>query len=118
METKNSKFLYFLALACCVVPPAATTLYYFPMWYRESQFEIVIPALAVLSFCVCAVPLLKWISAKFKSPAAWMLWSVGFAIFMLLEKIIDQMVAITFVGAVSNIIGAILWVVAEKGGKK
>lgn len=118
MTPKHSKLLKFLALAFCILPPAAATLYYFPMWYRESNFEIVVPAMAVFGFCICAIPLLKWIRAKLKSPAIWMLWSVGYAIFSLLEKIVDQMVVITFVGAVSNIFGAILWWIYERGGKK
>lgn len=116
MKPRTSKFLKGLSMISCIVPPTGATLYYFPVWYEQSRFEIVIPAAAVLSFCLCAAPLLKWISFKIKSPAMWMVWGIAFALFFLLEKIIDQMVIITLFGLAGNVIGAILWKVAG-GGK-
>lgn len=109
------KLLKLFALVFCVAPPAAVTLFFFPVWYAENQFEIVIPAAAVLCFCFCAIPLVKWMGSKLKTPSAWMVWVIMFLVLFALEKIIARMVIISFVGALGNIIGAALWKIAEKG---
>ena len=115
MRTWQRNLLKLLSFCLCVLAPAGATLYYFPILYREHKFEIVLPTVAVLCLCVCMIPLFKWISKKIKSPAVWMVWLIMFFMLYGLEKIISQMVIISGIGAVGNIIGAILWKIASRG---
>ena len=108
-------FLRFLSLVLCTIPPVAVTLHYFPIWYRENQFEVVIPTVAILCFCFCAIPLLRWLRGKIKTPAAWMVWTLMFVVLFLLEKVIDEVIIISGVGAVGNVLGALLWKISSKG---
>lgn len=117
MKRRTSTLLKIISIVLCTVPPAAVTMYYCPEWYRNNRVEMVIPAFAVIAFCFSAIPLIKWVAQKIKTPSAWMMWTGFFAVLFALEKIIEQMVIISLAGAIGNILGAILWKVACKGEK-
>lgn len=116
MKAWKRNLLKVFALAMCTIPPALATIYYFPIWYEESRFEIVIPGVAVMCFCLCSIPLLRWVAKKIKSPSVWMAWTVMAVLLVVMEKIISQLTIICEIGALSNIIGALLWKIAERGG--
>ena len=118
MKTWKRTGLKALSIFLCTVPPAAVTIYYFPIWYEVGRVRALAPAISILCFCVSAVPLIRWLSQKIKTPAAWMIWSVMAAVLIVLMQVIEQMVVISVVGAIGNIIGAILWKIANRGEKK
>ena len=117
MKLWKRKLLKLFSLAICTVPPALATLHYFPIWYKESKFEIVIPGVAVLCFCLCSIPLLRWVIKKIKTPSVWMVWTVMAVLLVAMEKILPQLTIICEIGAVTNIAGALLWKIAERGGR-
>ena len=57
----------------------------------------------------------KYIFSKLKTPSVWLMWSVMWALSELIAKIINEMRVITFVGAICNIIGLILWKLSYVG---
>lgn len=118
MKPWSRNLLRLLSMTLCTVPPMLVTLHYFPIWYRENQFEVVIPTVAIICFCFCAIPLLRWVRGKIKSPAAWMVWTLMLVILFLLEKVISEMIIIAGVGAAGNILGAFLWKLTSKGEDK
>ena len=115
MKLWKRNALKLFSLILCTIPPALATLYYFPIWYRESRFEIVIPGVAVMCFCLCSIPILRWVMKKIKSPAIWMVWTVAAVLLVAMEKILPQLTVICEIGAATNIVGAVLWKLAERG---
>ena len=118
MKTWKRNLLKGFSLFLCTVPAFLATLHYFPIWYRVNAFDIVVPGVAVLCFCVCSIPLLRWIGRALKSPAVWMVWLALAVLLYLVESIISQLIIICSIGAVGNLLGAVLWNVAEKGENK
>ena len=70
--------------------------------------------LLLLSFA--ALPLYNALKAFLRSPAAYTVWLIAFVLFLLLSRIADEMVVISFTGFVGNALGAICYRLAE--GKK
>ena len=115
MKPWKRNLLKLFSLALCTVPPALATIYYFPIWYEESKFEIIIPGVTVICFCLCSIPLLRWVIKRIKTPAVWMVWTVMAVLLVAMEKILPQLTIICEIGAATNIVGALLWKFAEKG---
>jgi Co/Zn/Cd efflux system component len=49
-----------------------------------------------------------------KSPSAPIMWGLLLGLFLALEAIIDEMIIISFVGVTANLIGAVLFKIADK----
>ena len=116
-KTKNSArslLLRALGLALCVIPPAAATLCYFPVWRAEGG-ETLLSGTALLLLTLAAIPIYKLISAHLRSPAAYTVWLIAFLLFLMLSSIAHEMVVISFVGFIGNLVGAILFRLA--GGR-
>ncbi len=116
-ETKNSAkglLLRALGLALCVIPPATATLCYFPVWRAEGG-ETLLSGTALLLLTLAAIPVYKLISAHLRSPAAYTVWLIAFLLFLMLSSIAHEMVVISFVGFIGNLVGAILFRLA--GGR-
>lgn len=113
----RSKVRELLALTVCILPPAAVTLHFFPTWFRVNRVEMVIPGVAVFFLCLAAIPIFRWIWRTLKTPACWMPWVVIWGILELIAPIYQQVRVIVFVGAVSNILGALLFKIG-KGNRK
>lgn len=103
-----------LGLALCVIPPAAAALCYFPVW-RAAGGEVLLSGTTILLLTVAAIPVYKLISAHLRSPAAYTVWLIAFILFALLSNIAHEMVVISFVGFVGNLLGAIVFRLA--GGR-
>ncbi len=114
----NSTFvrfaLHILALSLCILPPALATLYYFPLWQVRGGFALLSGG-AVLLLTLSAIPLMKLITAKIRSAASYVMWSIIFIIFFLLREIADEMTVISFFGAVGNLAGALIFKIAKGG---
>lgn len=118
MKKWKRNLLKGFSLFFCTIPAFLATLHYFPIWYRENAFEIVVPGIAVLCFCLCSIPILRWIGRALKSPAAWMVWLTLAILLCLVQNIISQLIIICSIGAGGNLLGAVLWKIAEKGEDK
>ena len=95
-------------LALCIVPPALATLFYFPVWISKGG-EFVFSGLALILLIFALLPLWRAISKMLKSPAVYTLWLIAFIVFSSLSRIADEMTVISFVGFISNALGAILF---------
>lgn len=118
------RLLRFVALIICIVPPVKVTVGYIPLWLSkekgvEGLASTVIPGFAVIVFLFCAIPLFKYIFSKLKTPSIWLMWSIMWVLSEFVAKIINEMRVITFVGAICNIIGLVLWKLSYIGrGRK
>ena len=110
----RSLLLRALGLVLCVIPPAAATLCYFPVWRAEGG-ETLLSGTALLLLTLAAIPVYKLISAHLRSPAAYTVWLIAFLLFLMLSSIAHEMVVISFVGFIGNLVGAILFRLA--GGR-
>ena len=118
MKKWKRNLLKGFSLFFCTIPAFLATLHYFPIWYREDAFDIVVPGIAVLCFCLCSIPLFRWIERALKSPSVWMMWLALAILLHLLERIFSQVSIICDIGAGGNMLGAVLWKIAEKGEDK
>jgi hypothetical protein len=102
------------ALLIDVGAPLVATMNYFPIWVNRSA-ESTVSGLFLFFAILCAIPLLKYFKRFIKSPSAPVMWGLLFATFLALRSILDEMVVISFVGFVANIIGLVLFKYAERG---
>lgn len=92
------------AVAFDVAAPLTATLTQFPVWVERSS-EATVSGMFLLLALICVIPFLKQIREYFKSPDAWVIWCVLFVFFVVLQNIVQEMLIVTFVGLVSNLIG-------------
>lgn len=104
--------LYALGLIICIAPPAVATLTYFPFW-RDSD-EKAIAGGVLLLLILSAYPLFKWMKRHFSTVASYVLWLILFLLFFSLSKIADEMTVISFIGFVSNLIGALIFYISKR----
>ena len=92
------------AVVLDVAAPLTATLTQFPAWIERSADATVSGLFLILAF-LSAVPFLKQIREYFKSPDAWVIWCVIFSIFVVLQNIVEEMLIVSFVGLIANLIG-------------
>lgn len=108
----KGKIIKTSALVVDVAAPLAATLSQFPVWVDKSSTATV-SGLFVVFALLSAIPLIRVIKAKLKSPAAWIIWTVITVFVIALRTIIDQMAIICLVGLVANLCGAGLHKIGE-----
>ncbi len=110
--------LHIIGFMLCILPPAICTLTYFPLW-KAVGYEQCIAGGGALLLVLCLIPLYKLITRGFAKFSAYVMWLLLFLLFLALSKIADQMIVISFVGFVGNLLGAICFNIAGrlKGGK-
>ena len=121
VKTRNNggfaKFILHIAgLLVCALPPIICTLSYFPLWISGGG-EQMISGGAALLIILAALPFYKFLRKKLESAASYIVWLFIFLFCFLMAKIIDQVTVISFVGLISNLIGAVLLKIGEKLGK-
>ena len=112
-RTTKGKIFKISALVLDVGAPLAATVSQFPVWVDRSAGATV-SGLFVLFALLSAVPFFKQIKAYFKSPSVWVMWCVIFVALIALHAIIDEMLVICAIGALSNVIGAGLYKLGDK----
>lgn len=115
-KTKGN-IIKWVSIVFCVASPLAAILSQFPVWIATSDRATISGIVVVLLFISC-LPFIRVIKEKLKSPAAWLIWTILAALAILLANIIFQMRFVCIVGAISNMIGAILFKWAEYFFKK
>lgn len=109
--------LHIVGFLLCIVPPAVCTLMYFPLW-KEVGYESCIAGGAALLLALALIPLYKLIRKGLASYSSYLMWLLLFLLFLGLSRIADEMTVISFVGFVSNLLGAICFHLAKrKGGR-
>ncbi len=116
MKAKTKRaILFILGFAVSVIPAALAILSYFPIWIERGNGAL-FSGLTFLLLLIASVPLWKAIKRILSSPSAPILWFILFIAFYSLSKIADEMTVISFIGFVSNLIGALLFKLSRKCG--
>jgi predicted MFS family arabinose efflux permease len=105
------------ALAIDVGAPLTATLTQFPLWIEKSA-DATMSGLCLVFALLSCLPFLKQIKEYFKNPSSWMVFTILFFLFVMLRNIIDQMLVVSFVGMVANILGAGLYVLGNHIGER
>ena len=71
-----------------------------------------------LLIILAALPFYKFLQKRLESAASYIIWLIIFLFCFLMEKIIDQVTVISFVGLVSNLVGALLLKIGERFNKE
>lgn len=100
------------ALTLDVGAPLIATLSQFPAWVERSAGSTM-SGLFVVFALLSAIPLFKYVKDIFKSPSAPLLWCIGLALLLALRNIVDEMIIVCFVGAVSNVAGTAIYKIGE-----
>ena len=120
-QRNNSIFvnsvLHIIGLCLCIAPPAVCTLMYFPLWKNADAGTNIAGGCALL-LVLCAMPLFKLLKRHFSSAASYVFWLASFLLFFALSKIAHEMTVISFVGFVSNAVGAVFFAIARRNGAR
>ena len=100
-------------LAFCVLPPMAAILTYFPIWVAKGG-ETVISGFTLLLIIAALIPFWRQLKRLLSSPASYTLWLIAFIAFLALSNIAEDMTVISFVGLIGNLIGAVLYRLADR----
>ena len=107
--------LYSIGLLICTVPVVSSIILYFPIW-KERSAAAALSGFTLLLILAALVPLFSTVKNMLRSPAAYTMWFIAFISFFFLSRIADEMTVISFVGFISNLIGAIFLKAAKKQG--
>lgn len=110
-KTKGN-LLKCLALGVDVGAPLIATLTQFPAWTERSSGATV-SGLFVLFALLSALPLLKQFGSMLKTPSVPVVWAIGCAALFCLRSIVDEMIIICAVGAISNAVGTVMYKYGE-----
>ena len=113
MRNITGILLKFTAVAFSTVPPVIASLSFFPLW-RTNGISAVASGFTLLLLLFSLSPLLKLFTRLLKSPTSRTLWLVLFVTFFLLSKIADEMVIISLVGYIGNLIASLLWQISGR----
>lgn len=102
-----------IALTVCIFPPAIATISYFPVWVVREDTSV-LSGMALLVLTIVLIPLMKYIKEKMESPSAPVIWMISFLLFFLLSKIATEMTIISLIGFISNLIGTLIFKLADK----
>lgn len=107
--TRKAKgnIVYYVGLAVSIAAPLVAAATQFPVW-TENVEPTQISGMFVFVAILCMIPLFNHFRIALRSPSSAMLWTIMFVVTWALSKIIDQIVIVSLVGAVSNIIGAVM----------
>ena len=111
----KSYILIFSGLLISIIPPIIAAISYFPIW-KERGTSTIFSGFMLLLILVSIIPLFKFIKKILESPSIQFAWLAIFIIFALLRNIADEMTIISFVGFISNFIGAILFKIGKRVG--
>ena len=102
-----------LGFAISIIPVTVAIFSYFPLWISREDSSI-LSGVSLLLIGVALVPIFKHVRHALRSPSAPLLWFFAFMIFLLLSRIADEVTVISFVGFVTNLIGAVFFKLAKK----
>ena len=114
MNERTKHFiLYALGLIVCIAPPAVAVLLNFPVWVNKSS-AATLSGISLVLLVLCCIPFYKAILSYIKSASSPVMWLLLFVFCFLFGSIVHEMTVISFVGAVSNTVGAVIFKIAKK----
>lgn len=96
------------ALGLDVGAPLIATLSQFPAWVERSAGSTM-SGLFVVFALLSAIPLFKQFGKMIKTPSVPVVWLLGLGALLALRTIVDEMILICGVGALSNAVGTVLY---------
>ena len=117
MDKLKYKGITALGALLCIAPPAVATLCYFPLWVEKSS-SATISGLSLILILVSIIPLFRIVKDHISSPSAPVIWILICLFCFAFKSIIDQVLVIAFVGAVSSLAGMLVFWARDKGEKK
>ena len=105
--------LHFIGFSLCILPPMICTLSYFPLW-KSMGYGSCIAGGSALLLILCFFPLLKFLTSAIRSYGSYMIWLLCFLLFFALSKIAEQMVVISLMGFIGNLLGSLCFGIAKK----
>lgn len=106
-----------LGALLCIAPPAVVTLCYFPLWVEKSS-SATVSGLSLILILISIIPLFRIIKEHIASPSITLIWIIVGVFCIAFKSIIDQILVISFVGALSSIAGTIVFKARPKGDKQ
>lgn len=106
-----------LGALLCIAPPAVVTLCYFPLWVEKSS-SATVSGLSLVLILISIIPLFRIVKEHISSPSAPVVWLLVCLFCFAFKSIIDQILVISFVGAVSSVAGMFIFWARDKGEKK
>ena len=107
------KVFFILGALFSVLPPAIATLSYFPLWVKAGPTHTV-SGLCALALVICATPLLRIAMRHLRTPSLPLFWTLAYLLLKCFSAVIVELCMIAFVGACSNIIGALFFHLSKK----
>ena len=115
---KLSRLCFCLGMLICIVPPAAATLAYFPRWREGVGSSGALGGGLAMAIIIAAVPLWRWLSAHFRSPAPALLWTLAFVLLYMVKDVIYDLTVVAFWGMLSAFVSTVLFWVSRYLGKR
>lgn len=109
----KGKILKDIAIIIDIFPALIATVCQFPIWIDRSSDATVSGVFLILAF-FSVLPFIKQIKAYIKSPSVPVVWLVIFVLLALLRSIIDQMIIVSLIGLISNILGTVIYKIGER----
>lgn len=117
----RARLIWWLGVLFCIVPSAYCGLDYFPMWRDAHPYVLASGVIAsglsiAIISCVVIPPLAKIVKTKIadKTPSAWLGFMIVAVVFWSIQAVAKEIAIIFTVAAMSNLIGAVLFRVADK----
>lgn len=106
-----------LGALLCIAPPSVATLCYFPLWVEKSS-SATISGLSLILILISIIPLFRIIKEHIASPSITLIWVIVGVFCITFKAIINQILVISFVGALSSIAGTIVFNARPKEDKQ
>lgn len=117
----KARLIYLIGILLCILPSTVCVAEYFPIWKRAHPSVMASGMLAsglsiAVIACVVIPPLANFLKNKITgaSPSAWLGFTIVAVVFMVVKSVIDALVSIFTVAALSNVIGAMLFKISER----
>lgn len=107
-----SRLLRILGITLCVLPPALATLEFFPLWLTREDCRL--SALSVLLLLLSAAPLFRLLRARLRSPSAWLVWLLLWALLCAFEPIVASLKTIALISFPTSLLGAVCFRLAKR----
>jgi hypothetical protein len=103
-----------LGLMCCLVPPVIVTSMYFPVWKDTVGIAGTLGGGAAVVAIVAYIVLSKYMKVKMQSPSPVLVFTVLYAMFYLMQRVITGLTVVAFWGMIGSAAGVIMFAVAKK----
>ena len=113
-KSRRLRFLYTaLALMISILPVMAAILSYFPIWAERGSATL-LSGFCLLLMLIAVTPAIRFFKKAISSPSAPLIWLLSFVLFFSLSRIAEDMTVISFIGFISNLLGALFFNLADR----